>query len=173
MAGRVVSEVVRPLRVMALVAVAACASASLHTAAGFREQNRSRLQHLTIGMSRDQVLSVMGTESLERPAGTEGSGAVRTERDTLGVTQVQIPLGARAPALYNPMRTATYEAGEANWQVLYYYVRMVEDDNQVTDDELEPVVLREGYLTGWGWPYWTETARAHGIQLEDQESPTP
>jgi len=156
-----------------IVLLAACASATTRSAGGFREQNRVNVQRLTIGMSRDQVLSIMGTESLERPAGTEGSGVVRTERDTLGVTQVQIPLGARAPALYNPMRSATFEAGGQSWEVLYYYVRMVEDDDRVTDDELEPVVLRNGYLAGLGWAYWTEAAREAGIPLERPDSVAP
>jgi len=156
-----------------IVLLAACASATTRTAGGFREQNRVNVQRLAVGMSRDQVLSIMGTESLERPAGTEGSGAVRTEQDTLGVTQVQIPLGARAPSLYNPMRSATFEADGRSWEVLYYYVRMVEDDDRVTDDELEPVVLRNGYLAGLGWAYWSEAARETGIPLERPDSAEP
>lgn len=148
-----------------------CATSTLRTAGGFREQNRSNLQRLKIGMARDEVLSIMGTESLPHPAGTEGSGALRTEQDTLGVTQVQVPLGARAPALYNPMRSATLEAGGASWEVLYYYVRMVEDDDRVTDDELDPVVLKNGYLAGTGWSYWRRTAASEGITLTRDTAP--
>jgi len=145
----------------------------MRTAAGFREENRSNLQRLSVGMSRSEVLSIMGTGSLEHPAGSEGSGVVRTERDTLGVAQVQIPLGARAPALYNPMRTATYGSVGDTWEVLYYYVRMVEADDRVTEDELEPVVLRDGHVSGMGWTYWRATARENGIPLQDTDSSAP
>lgn len=98
--------------------------------------------------------------------GTETSGQARTERDTMGVTQVQILTGSSAPALYNPMRTGTYETSGNTWEVLFYYVRLVEDDGVVSDDELEPVVLRDGFLAGVGWKYWKEIAGQEGINLD-------
>lgn len=158
--------------VFGLLLPTGCATSGANTAGGFRETNHANLSRLTLGMSRAQVLSIMGTGSLERPVGTEGAGGARTERDTLGVTQVQLPVGgARAPALYNPMWSATFEAGDTSWEVLYYYVRMVADDNRVTADEVAPVVLANGYLSGIGWPYWRETARAEGIPLDDEAPP--
>ncbi len=150
----------------------ACSSATMQSAGGFRDANRSNVERLTPGMPRDQVVSTMGTQSLSRPLGTEGSGQARTERDSMGVTQIQFPTGSSAPALYNPMRTGTYEAGEHTWEVLFYYVRLAEDDGVVSDDELEPVVLRDGFLAGVGWSYWTEIARQEGIRF-DLESPSP
>ena len=142
-----------------------CSSAT-QSAGGFRAENRSNLERLTTGMSRSQVISIMGTQSVPRPMGTETSGQVRTERDTMGVTQVQILTGSTAPALYNPMRTGTYETSEHSWEVLFYYVRLVEDDGIVSDDELEPVVLRDGFLAGVGWKYWKEIAGQEGINLD-------
>jgi hypothetical protein len=117
-------------------------------------------------MSRAEVVEIMGAASLTRPMGSEGGGVARTETDTLGVAQIQIAPGARGPALYNPMRSATYRAGDSVWEVLFYYAKLVEDDNVVTDDELEPVVLRDGYLVGTGWSFWEDTARAEGISLD-------
>ena len=141
-------------------------SSSMQSAGGFREDNQLNLARLTPGMPRAQVISIMGTESLPRPLGTETSGQARTERDTMGVTQVQILTGSSAPALYNPMRTGTYESGEHTWEVLFYYVRLVEDDGIVSEDELEPVVLRDGFLAGVGWSYWKEIAGQDGIDLD-------
>ena len=69
----------------------------------------------------------------------------------MAVTQVQIPLGSNAPSLYNPMRSGTWQTEDGTLEVLFYYVRLVRDDGVVTDDELEPVVLRDGYLVGVGW----------------------
>ncbi len=151
---------------LALAGVAACSSATTQSAGGFRDRNQANVERLNPGMSRDQVVSIMGTQDLPRPLGTEGGGAVRTERDTMGVTQVQLPLSAKAPALYNPMRTGTYEVGVDVWEVLFYYVRMVEDDGVVSDEELEPLVLKNGYLAGVGWTFWTETAGEEGIELD-------
>ena len=149
----------------------ACSSASMQSAGGFRETNQANVARLTPGMSRDQVLSTMGAQSLPHPLGTEGSGQARTERDSMGVTQVQILTGSNAPALYNPMRTGTYEVGGHTWEVLFYYARLVEDDGVVSDDELEPVVLRDGFLAGVGWTYWREVADEERIPLELEATP--
>ena len=147
-----------------VVSALACSSATLQSAEGFRASNRENVERLTVGMPREDVISLMGTSTM-RPLGTEGSGAVRTEADTMGVQQVQIPIGARGPTLYNPMRTATYDAGDDTWEVLLYYTRLVEDDGVITDEELTPVVLLNGYLAGVGWQYWNDAARSAGIDL--------
>jgi hypothetical protein len=149
----------------------ACSSTTMQSAGGFREANQANVARLTPGMSRDEVVSIMGTRALPRPLGTEGSGQARTERDSMGVVQVQVLTGSSAPALYNPMRTGTYEAGEHTWEVLFYYARLVEDDGVVSDDELEPVVLRDGFLAGVGWVYWREVAAEGGILLELDADP--
>jgi len=149
----------------------ACSSATMQSAGGFREANQANFARLTPGMSRNEVVSIMGTQALPNPLGTEGSGQVRTERDSMGVAQVQVLTGSSAPALYNPMRTGTYEAGEHSWEVLFYYARLVEDDGVVTDDELEPVVLRDSFLAGVGWAYWREVAAEEGISLELEADP--
>jgi hypothetical protein len=149
----------------------ACSTATLQSAGGFREENQTNLARLTPGMSRDQVVSIMGTQSLPRPLGTEGSGQARTERDSMGVTQVQILTGSNAPSLYNPMRTGIYEVGEHTWEVLFYYARLVKDDGVASDDELEPVVLKDGFLAGLGWVYWRDVAAREGIILEPEPDP--
>ena len=149
----------------------ACSSATLQSAGGFREDNQANIARLTPGMSRDQVVSIMGSRSLPSPLGTEGSGQARTERDSMGVAQVQIVTGSNAPSLYNPMRTGTYEVGEHAWEVLFYYARLVEDDGVVSDDELEPVVLKDGFLAGVGWAYWRDVAAQEGIRLDLEPVP--
>ncbi len=153
------------LSVGLLVSLEACSSATLQSASGFRDENRANVERLTTGMARAEVIDIMGTRSLPSPLGTEAGGVARTARDTNAVTQVQIPLGASAPSLYNPMRSATWETEGGTWEVLFYYVRLVADDGVVTDDELEPVVLRDGYLAGVGWTFWREAAREAGLSI--------
>ena len=48
----------------------------------------------------------------------------------------------------------------------------VEDDGVVSDDELEPVVLKDGFLAGVGWAYWRDVAAQEGIRLELEPVPT-
>lgn len=140
------------------VALAACASAG-----GFRERNRSNLDRLEVGMTREEVLDLMGTETI-RAAGSEGAG-VGVSEDSLSVSRIEIPLGAR-PVLRNPHRSGTFEAGGHAWEVFYYYTDLVRDDGLVTDDELTPVVLRDGVVTGWGWSFWAAQVSAYGIPTE-------
>ena len=146
--------------VLAVSAVAACASAG-----GFRDENVRNLDRLRTGMTRDQVFDVMGTKTAS-VSGTEASGPVGIGEDTLGVSQVQIPIGGPRPVLQNPHRNELYRAGGADWEVLYYYTSVVSDDGRITDDELTPVVLRNATLTGWGWDYWAEQVSLFDIPAE-------
>ena len=146
------------------LAVAACASAG-----GFRETNLDNLDRLRTGMTRDQVFDVMGTESVSA-AGTESAGPVGIAEDTLGVNSLQVPIGGPRPVLQNPHRNEVYEAGGSDWEVLFYYTRVSADDGRVTDDELTPVVLRDGTLVGIGWEYWAEQASLYAIPAPLPES---
>lgn len=145
---------------LAIGTIAACASAG-----GFRDDNIRNLDRLRPGMTRDQVFDIMGTKTAS-VSGTEASGPVGIGEDTLGVSQVQIPVGGPKPVLQNPHRNELYRAGGANWEVLYYYTSVVSDDGMVTDDELTPVVLQDDTLTGWGWDYLAEQASLFDIPVE-------
>ncbi|MEJ2483911.1 MAG: DUF3192 domain-containing protein, partial [Gemmatimonadota bacterium] len=90
-------------------------------------------------------------------------GPVSISEDTLGVNRAQIPIGGTRPVLQNPHRSEVYEAGGFDWEVLFYYTRVSADDGRVTDDELTPVVLRDGTLVGVGWAFWSEQASLHEI----------
>lgn len=148
-----------------LVLVAICLISACASAGGFREANLRNLDALRTGMTREQVFEVMGTESVSA-AGTESSGPVGIAEDTLGVSQVQIPIGGPKPVLQNPHRNEVYEAGGATWEVLFYYTRVVADDGLVTDDELTPVVLRDATLVGIGWEFWAEQASLYDIPAD-------
>jgi len=159
------------ISVVVLVAgtIAACASAG-----GFREDNFRNLNRLRPGMTRGQVFDIMGTKTVS-VSGTETSGPVGIGEDSLGVSQVQIPLGGPKPVLQNPHRSELYRAGGSNWEILFYYTSVVRNDGLVTDDELTPVVLRDNVLAGWGWEYWVEQVSLFDIPADVPESgiPTP
>ncbi|MFW6088663.1 MAG: DUF3192 domain-containing protein [Gemmatimonadota bacterium] len=144
-----------------VTALAACASAI-----NFREENRRNVDELRVGMERSEVLEIMGVGEHRQFTGSETRGPIGTGRDTMGVMSVQIPVGGNAPILYNPHRSETYEGDGSTWEVLYYYTHVVRDDGRVTDDELTPLVLRDGTLTGWGWTHWAAVDGRHDLGAE-------
>jgi len=121
-------------------------------------------------MTREAVLDAMGTESV-RATGTEAAG-VGVAEDSMSVSRIEIPLGD-SPVLQNPHRTATFEAGGHAWEVFFYYTHLVRDDGLVTEDELTPVVLRDGILVGHGWEFWAAQVSAYGIPAEIPSFETP
>lgn len=155
----------RTASLLVVVAASSCASAI-----GFREENRRNLEMLRVGMEREEVLDLMGVGEEHQLVGSETQGPVGTGRDTMGVMSVRIPVGGDAPILYDPHRSEIYESDGSTWEVLYYYTHVARDDGQVTDDELTPVVLRDGTLTGWGWTHWAAQNGRHDL---DAELPDP
>ena len=117
---------------------------------GVRAKNRESLVRLSRGMTKPEVLSVMGTESIKTGSGTLGSL-------TLG-----LPPGQR---ITNPWRVEMYEAGGSNWEILLYYTDVKRRDGAITDDELTPLVLKDGKLDGWGWTYLTDVSAKYEIRL--------
>lgn len=107
-----------------------------------RAGNRSKLVQLQRGMGRSDVLDLMGTEPVQ-------------VRDAWAVVQT----------INNPYRTEMYVAVGHNIEVLYYYTDLKAADNAITDDELTPLVLRDGQLDGWGWSYLTDVAAKYEIRL--------
>ncbi len=89
-----------------------------------RVMNRESLAQLAPGMSKEEALEVMGTETME---GDDGD-------------------------INNPFRTELFQDDEnTTVEVLYYYTDKKNNDKAITDDELTPVVLKNGRVVGWGW----------------------
>lgn len=157
---------IRPARWLRFAALMAAASAACTSAINFREANRRTLQKLHVGMDRSEVLALMGVGEHRQFTGSETRGPVGTGRDSMGVMSVQIPVGGNAPILYDPHRSETYESEDSSWEVLYYYTHVTRDDGLVTEDELTPIVLRDGIVTGWGWTHWAAQNSRHGLEAE-------
>ncbi len=47
--------------------------------------------------------------------------------------------------------------------MLYYYTEMKKRDGKITDDELTPVVLKDGLVDGWTWSHWNDLVNEHGF----------
>jgi hypothetical protein len=107
-----------------------------------------KLLQLSPGMTKPQVLGLMG----------------------VGEQKVCCPLRT----VTNPYRTEAYSADDVRFEVLYYYTDKKSDDsndptsrnaNRVQDDELMPIVLKNGKLDGWGWAYWNDAVRKYEIRV--------
>ena len=86
--------------------------------------NRVSLTQLDLGMSKEEVLEIMGTETYE---GDDGD-------------------------INNPFRTEVFQMEEDSVvEVLYYYTDKKNNDKAITDEELTPIVFKNGRLIGWGW----------------------
>lgn len=107
-----------------------------------RTTNRSRLLNLRASMSRGDVLKVMGTET-------------KTYHRTDSVLET----------MNNPYRTEMYKSGEHQFEILYYYTDVKKRDDAITDDELTPLVLKDGLLDGWGWSYLTDVAAKYELRI--------
>lgn len=112
----------------AATALAACSSLMLDPLEQLRDGNKQNLARVAPGMTRMEVESVMG----------HARAGGKLPEVLFGRVQY---LEAK-----NPMR----EEKNGDELVLYYYTDVKNLDDRITDDELTPVVLRDGKVVGVG-----------------------
>ena len=111
-----------------------------------RGRNRINLIKLELGMSKSDVLSIVGTSV-----------------DTLKSDQPTDKASSRI--INNPYKSSAISIEDKSIEILYYYTDLKSDDGAITDDELTPIVLINGKVTGWGWDYWHDTAQKYEIRI--------
>ena len=106
--------------------LAGCSSLYLDTSDLLRDQNKENLKKLSAGQPKNLVMELMGTD----------------------------PSKGVFMWIDNPYRTEVLAGKDGKtYEVLYYYTDMKTRDDKITDDELTPVVLQDGKLVGWGYPF--------------------
>ena len=91
-----------------------------------RAMNRGKLVQLSLGLSKSEVLQIMGIETIK----------------------------AGGDRITNPYRTETLKGEDRRiYEVLFYYTDFKKRDGAVSDDELTPLVIKDGKLIGWGWNF--------------------
>ena len=104
-----------------------------------RAHNRENINRLTIGMTKAQALSVMGTQTYE------------------------VEWGRR---INNPYRTETIRSKDGESVLLiFYYTDVKARDDAITDDELTPLVFEDGKLVGWGWSYLDQNTQKYEYKV--------
>ena len=103
-------------------------SDTIFTPKQVRTMNKERLNELEIGMSKDEVLIIMGTK--------------------------RFSIESSPFTIENPFRIEVQSSDKNIYRILYYYTDLVKADGFITDDELTPVILKNNKLVGWGRDVW-------------------
>ena len=139
------------LSVVATAALVACATGTALA------DNRKNLEKLAIGMTSDEVDAVMGSETYSqenRSTETTGSKLRRRQADPESLPDGSPP------------------DGRALLHRLLYYTDMKSRDGLITDDELTPVILKDGLVDGWSWAHWEGLVEKYRIGVPPP-APTP
>jgi len=88
----------------------------------FLTQNNANISQLALGMTREQVVTLM-------------------KSDTTSV---------RDGPLSNPYKTESFQRDSDNFEVLYYLTRKHPPFTSIRDTQATPVVLKNGAVVGWG-----------------------
>jgi len=105
-------------------------------------KNLSNLSQISVGMSQEEVSRIMGDSVIVGYEITsEKSGAFK-------------PITVR-----NPQRSETIQRGGKVYQAVFYFTSIRQEDGSITDDELTPLIFRDGRLVGQGWPFLNKILR--------------
>jgi len=67
----------------------------------------------------------------------------------------------------NPYRTETLKGIDGQiYEVLFYYTDIKKADEAITDDELTPILIKDGKLVGWGWSFLNQNVTKYHYKLD-------
>jgi hypothetical protein len=119
-----------------MVTLSGCSTLIVDPLEQLREHNKQNLAKVAPGMTRMEVESVMGHAQAGGGLPEVVFGRVQYLRAT------------------NPMREEIVRGADGKaYLVLFYYTDVKQLDDRITDDELTPVVFRDGKVVGVGTAY--------------------
>ena len=86
-------------------------------------------------------------------------------RDLLGSLRIGMSQGEVVQHMGKPWKTEAFLKSEKVYTMLYYVTQRI-PDGTTTDEEMTPVVFREGVLVGWGRRFFSDL-RIEMKQAED------
>ena len=126
---------VLPLLILCQVILLGCGP-SLST---IQSTNRINLNKISLGMTKKEVLDIMGTTTIKI-----GDGSL----------------------LSSPYRSETLFENGKNYEIHFFYTDLKKEDGVITDDELTPVVYFEGKVCGYGWFYLKDNIKKYQISIK-------
>jgi len=126
-----------------------------------RTKNREGLSRLTVGMTKDKVFEVMGSKTIT----ARRRVIFPSDADIRRMERVSESEAARR--INNPYRVETLKGKDGQiHDVLFYYTDLKKHDGAITDDELTPIVLKDGKVVGWGWGFLNENVSKYHMQID-------
>jgi len=112
--------------------------------------NRNKLFKLSLGDSKQKVLQIMGTETIE---------SISWE-------------GEDAPSWYHinsPYKTEMINEDGKTYEIIFYFTDENKGDGVITEDELTPIVFLEGKVIGFGWLFAKDTIPKYNEEINKFE----
>lgn len=127
--------------------VAGCSTFFMDPIEQLRNANQQNIGRVNAGHTRLEVETIMGKEHAGGGLPEVIFGRVQYLRVT------------------NPMREEDMRGTDGvDYRVLFYYTELKTRDDKITDDELTPIVLRDGKVAGVGYGFLRERVpRFQGI----------
>ena len=122
-------------------------SDTIFTPKQVRTMNKEKLNELEIGMSKDEILIIMGTK--------------------------RFSIESSPFTIENPFRIEVQSSDKNIYRILYYDTDLVKADGFITDDELTPVILKNNKLVGWGRDVWDRLSGINKPLDVTSTEPTP
>ena len=129
-----------------------------------RARNASNLHQLEIGMSKQDIFAIMGTD---------------TETVTEEVYYQGYLAGYRELEVSNPYKSEIKKVGDRTYEILYYYADIFGmrmgywdasyRDRKVTDNSLTPLVFENDRLIGWGRGFAEEKKLIHEEIIDETD----
>lgn len=110
--------------------------------------NRQNLLKLSIGMSKDEAIGVMGTQPF-----SAGGTDFFTGRKGKEVT------------INNPYRSEILQGKDKTFEVIYYVTDDKTNNGAIVDDDLTPLIFDNGKLIGWGYRFLQDNAHKYEIRI--------
>ena len=110
----------------------------------FTVNNRNNLALLETGMTKTEVVTIMGDRSISSFGGA---------------------------FVGNPYKTELFKTTQGNSiSVFWYYTQILTTNGVVDPDELTPVVFINGKMQGFGWSFYRETHKHIDITIRNIEN---
>ena len=105
-------------------------------------QTRTRLLQLSPGMTKREVITIMGSEAW-----------TYQDRGTIS----------------KPYKSSMYDRGADRIEIFYYFTELQSRySTSVWRSETTPLVFINGKLEAWGWESWTEKAKRYDININSK-----
>lgn len=117
-----------------------CASASTQVKTiDVADKNHSKLMKLALGMSKQEVLAVMGTDQASAKC---------------WFVDIKID---------NPYKNEILQGYIKKFEILYYYTNSHDTDCNIDESDLTPMVFENGKLLGWGQNFFKSIKMKYSI----------